>query len=123
GIQRLRQSGLARPRSDSDRLQHLRAVLPAEVRVTAPTHPLFGRLLAANGFKRWQGELLLVVMLPDNTPGTIRADATNVLGDGAAPAASGETVLSVEGIRSLRTLVMATRPRGPKSRGARRPAT
>jgi hypothetical protein len=35
--------------SDSDRLQHLRAVLPCDVRVTASSHPLFGRLLAARG--------------------------------------------------------------------------
>ncbi len=90
------------------------------MRVIAPTHPLFGRLLAASGFKRWQGELLLVVMLPDNTPGTIRADATNVFGDGATLAPAGVTVLSVEGIRALRALVVATAPRGHKSRGTGR---
>ena len=54
---------------DSDRLQQLRAVLPCEVRVTAVTHPLFGRLLAASGFKRRGGVLSLVVMLPDGSPG------------------------------------------------------
>lgn len=66
--------------SEGDRLQHLRAVLPCEVRVVAGTHPLFGRLLAAKAFKRWNGVLLLVVELPDGSPGTIRADATDVLG-------------------------------------------
>jgi hypothetical protein len=44
-------------------------VLPAEVRVTAATHPLFGRLLWASGFKRLGGVLHLVVTLPDGSPG------------------------------------------------------
>jgi len=67
-------------RSEGNRLQQLRAVLPCEVRVVAETHPLFGRLLAARSFKRWNGALLLVVELPDGSPGTIRADATDVFG-------------------------------------------
>jgi hypothetical protein len=66
--------------SEGDRLQQLRAVLPCEVRVVAETHPLFGRLLAAKSFKRWNGVLLLVIDLPDGSPGTIRCDATDVLG-------------------------------------------
>jgi hypothetical protein len=49
------------------------------VRVIAETHPLFGRLLVARSFKRWNGVLLLVVDLPDGSPGTIRADATRIL--------------------------------------------
>jgi hypothetical protein len=82
-------------------------VLPAEVRVTAATHPLFGRLLWASGFKRLGGVLHLVVILPDGSPGTIRADATGVFGDGGlqTPGRSGGTVLTVEGIRRLRVLV------------------
>ncbi len=32
--------------------------------MTATAHPLFGRLLHASGFKRWDGVLLLVVTLP-----------------------------------------------------------
>jgi hypothetical protein len=83
-------------------------VLPAEVRVTAATHPLFGRLLWASGFKRLGGVLHLVVVLPDGSPGTIRADATGVFGEGGqAPSEPGATVLSVEGIRQLRVLVDA----------------
>src|SRR5689334_8678632 len=66
--------------SEGDRLQQLRAVLPCEVQVVAETHPLFGRLLAAKSFKRWNGVLLLVIDLPDGSPGTIRCDATDVLG-------------------------------------------
>jgi hypothetical protein len=83
-------------------------VLPAEVRVTAATHPLFGRLLCASGFKRLGGVLHLVVVLPDGSPGTIRADATGVFGDELeAPSEPGATVLSVEGVRQLRVLVDA----------------
>ena len=83
------QMSLAGARSEGDRLQQLRAVLPCEVRVVAETHPLFGRLLAAKSFKRWNGVLLLVIDLPDGSPGTIRCDATDVLGVGRAEAAVG----------------------------------
>ena len=74
--------GLPGAWSEGDRLQQLRAVLPCEVQVIAETHPLFGRLLAARSFKRWNGVLMLVVDLPDGSPGTIRADATDVFGVG-----------------------------------------
>ncbi|MDA8283150.1 MAG: hypothetical protein M0Z42_07615 [Actinomycetota bacterium] len=82
-------------------------MLPCEVRVTSPVHPLFGRLLSATGFKRRGGTLLLVVGLPDGAPGTIPASATDVLG-GAAPE-GGQTLLSIEGVRQLRVLVEALR--------------
>lgn len=62
------QVGLSDPDSDGDRLQHLRAALPCEVRVTAPSHPLFGQLLAARDFRRVEGVVFLVVQLPDNSP-------------------------------------------------------
>ena len=69
------------PGRDSDRLQHLRRLLPCEVRVTSTVHPLFGRLLPATGFKRCDGSLFLVVGLPDGSPGTIPVSATDILGD------------------------------------------
>ena len=76
--------------------------MPCDVRVVAETHPLFGRLLAARSFKRWNGALLLVVELPDGSPGTIRADATDVFGaDGAEGAVS---VLDAAGLRELHGL-------------------
>jgi hypothetical protein len=78
-------------------------VLPCEVRVTSPLHPLFGRLLQATGFKRWDGDLLLVVVLPDGSPGTIRAEVTDVLG--VLEAALPVSVLSVDGVRHLRRLL------------------
>jgi|SRR6185312_2743873 hypothetical protein len=89
--------------SDGDRLQQLRAVLPCEVRVVAEAHPLFGRLLAARSFKRWHGALLLVVELPDGSPGTIRADATDVFGCGGVQGAV--SVLDAAGLRELHSLV------------------
>jgi hypothetical protein len=105
-------------RRDSDRLQQLRAVLPCEVRVTSVTHPLFGGLLAASGFKRRGGVLLLVVTLVDGSPGTIRADATDILG---GPQVTGEaTVMSVVGLRALRELATVLASRGSPSRSRTR---
>ena len=89
--------------SEGDRLQQLRAVLPCEVRVVAETHPLFGRLLAAKSFKRWNGVLLLVIDLPDGSPGTIRCDATDVLGV-VEPGL--RSVLDAGGLRALHRLVV-----------------
>jgi hypothetical protein len=66
---------------------------------------LFGELLAASGFRRFAGVLHLVVELPDGSPGTIRADATDVLA-AAEPQAAG-TVLDAGGVRALRGLVTA----------------
>jgi hypothetical protein len=57
----------------------------------------------AASFKRWNGVLLLVVELPDGSPGTIRADATDVLGGVDADGPS--VVLDCEGLRWLRSLV------------------
>lgn len=85
--------------------------------MTAETHPLFGRSLAASGFKRWNGVLFLTVELPDGSPGSIRADATGLLGE-VEPRAAG-VVLDAAGLRELHRLVSAARsvPRGsPRSR-------
>jgi hypothetical protein len=60
-----------------------------------------------------------VVVLPDGSPGTIRADVTDVLGD-AAVAEVSVSVLSVEGVRRLRLLVEALEPR---RRSRKRPRT
>jgi hypothetical protein len=97
--------------SDGERLQHLRSVLPCGVRVTASTHPLFGELLEASGFKWWDGVLLLVVALLDGSAGTIRADATDVFaGDRVEPTCF---VLDGVGLQGLRVLVagLQRRPR------------
>jgi hypothetical protein len=95
-------------------------VLPCEVRVTSVRHPLFGRLLQAIGFKRWKGRLLLVVVLPDGSPGTIAADATDVLGDSRVETSAG--VFTVEGLRELKALVevLGAGVRSPSRRRARK---
>jgi hypothetical protein len=66
--------------------------------------PLSGRLVAARTFKRLNGELLLVIELPDGSPGTIPAAATDVLGP--AEAAGPGVVLDTAGWRWLRDLVL-----------------
>ena len=71
--------------------------------MTSSVHPLFGRLLWAIGFRRRQGVLLLVVVLPDGAPGTIAASATDLLGAQAEDALVG--VLDLDGIRRLREIV------------------
>ncbi len=73
------------------------------------THPLSGRLLAAVSFKRWRGELLLVVTLPDGSPGTVRAGDTSVFGDDVVQQADDRVVLDAAGIRELRRLVSVLR--------------
>jgi hypothetical protein len=88
-------------------------VLPCELRVTAATHPLFGELLTCSRFKRWNGVLLLVVALPDGSPGTVRADATDIFA--TAPMAPTGLVLDGEGVQALHGLVVALQPR-PGSR-------
>ncbi len=80
-------------------------MLPCEVRVTSATHPLSGRLVAARSFKRLNGVLLLVIELPDGSPGTIPAAATDVLGPGDA--ADRGVVLDAAGLRRLRGLALA----------------
>jgi hypothetical protein len=86
----------------------LRSVLPTEVRVVALTHPLSGQLLVATGFKRLNGLLHLVVQLPDGSPGTILAAATDVWGE---PGLAGLlVVLDVEGLRALRQRVEQLQP-------------
>ena len=84
--------------------------------MTSPVHPLFGRVLAANGFKRWDGELLLVVVLPDGSPGTIPTTATDVLG--SVPAEAITSALSVEGVRRLRQLLDTLGPAERSRKGA-----
>lgn len=91
------QEGLVHPHSDSERLQLLRDRLPCSVVVSAPRHPLFGEELAARTFKRLRGELLLVVVLPDGSPGTILVEATDVLGEPVSLRWV-EATLSVDGV-------------------------
>ena len=91
-------------------------MLPCEVRVTSVTHPLSGRLVAARSFKRLNGELLLVIELPDGSPGTIPAGATDVLG--SAEAGGPAVVLDAGGWRRLRDAGMALGRAGDGGAGA-----
>jgi hypothetical protein len=77
--------------------------------VTAAVHPLFGELLACSGFRRWNGVLVLVVELPDGSPGTLRADATDIFA--TAPMTPTELVLDGDGIQALHGLVVALQRR------------
>jgi len=85
------------------------------VRVTSRTHPLSGRLVAARSFKRVNGELLLVIELPDGSPGTIPADATDVLGSAEASGPP-PVVLDAGGWRRLRELVVSLAGRDGEGR-------
>ena len=85
--------------------------------MTAPAHPLFGEVLEASGFKRWDGVLLLVVTLPDGSPGTIRVDATNVFS--ADPVEPIRLVLNGDGIRALYALAMAVLRRADSRRNGK----
>jgi hypothetical protein len=89
-------------------------VLPCVVRVISKMHPLSGRLVAARSFKRVNGLLLLVIELPDGSPGTIRADATDVLG--VVEAGGPAVVLDAEGWRRVRDLVAAVAGRKGQAR-------
>ena len=82
--------------------------------MTSAVHPLFGQLLRAKSFRRWDGALLLVVVLPDGSPGTIPADATDVLGVSVEQPLT--SVLSVEGLRRLRVLIDSSTPASGRSR-------
>ncbi len=92
--------GLAHAHRDCDRLQHLRTVLPCDVLIVAVTHPLQGQRLRALSFHRRGGDLQLVVVLPDGTPGMLAASATDIFGL-PLTRQDGSTALSVEGIRRL----------------------
>jgi hypothetical protein len=66
---------------------------------------LRGRVLNAVSFIHRRGVLHLVVKLPDSSPGTIPASATDIFGQHAA--AGPASVLDAEGLRRLRALVIA----------------
>ena len=72
--------------------------------VTAAHHPLCGERLAVEGRRKVGGVPCLIVRLPDGTPGTIEVQATSV--GSAADAAAAGALLSVEGVRQLRRLLV-----------------
>jgi hypothetical protein len=100
------QAGLVALDQEGAKLQRVRAALPCEVLVTAAAHPLFGSRLTAYAFRHVDGVLHLKVKLPEGRPGLVRADATDVAGDGEERPA---LVLDVAGLRELRVLVLRLR--------------
>jgi hypothetical protein len=87
-----------------DRLQHIQAALPADVRLTSRRHPLVGELVRVESAHRWNGNIWLVVMLPDGYSGRVRVEETEL--SGADPLGELATnTLSLEGLRSLRAHV------------------
>ena len=92
------------PRDNQEyRLHELRRSLPGEVTVTAPWHPLCGERLAVEGRRKVGGAPCLIVRLPDGTPGTIEVQATSVGSTGGEAAGA---LLSIEGVRQLRRLLV-----------------
>ena len=81
----------------------MRRSLPGEVTVTAPWHPLCGERLAVEGRRKVGGAPCLIVRLPDGTPGTIEVQATSVGSTGGEAAGA---LLSIEGVRQLRRLLV-----------------
>jgi hypothetical protein len=90
----------------------LRPSLPGEVTVTAAPHPLVGARLAVEGRRRVGGVPCLIVRLPDGTPGTIEVQATSAH---AAESGAAGTLLSADGVRRLRRLLVASAPGGEGS--------
>jgi hypothetical protein len=79
-------------------------------------------VLPARGFRRLSGELMLEVVLPDGSAGMVPAAATDVLGEQPPVEPAPGTVLSVDGARRLRALLVAksrgsSEPRDPPPRG------
>jgi hypothetical protein len=68
-----------------------------------------------------KGVLMLAVVLPDGSAGTIAAAATSVLGEVPRSEPGSGPVLTVDGVRRLRALLGA-KSRGPEDRGTRRRA-
>jgi len=87
--------------------------------VSSSLHPLFGRQLSASGFKRWKGKLLLVVVLPDGSAGTIAAECTDVFGT-VADEPSSTSVLTADGLRRLKLLLDAFDVAGGSRKRVRR---
>ena len=67
-------------------------------------HPLRGERLAVEGRRRVGGVPCLIVRLPDGTPGTVEVRATSASAASELPAG---VLLSVEGVRRLRRLLVA----------------
>ncbi len=92
-------------------LLHIRGLLPCPVRLIARGHPLRGQEVIARGVYPRPDGLWLLVTLPDGGDGGVPLYETDLVpelsGDppGAGGGPAGSTVLSIEGVRTLRRLV------------------
>ena len=104
-------------------LHHVRARLPAQVRITASSHPLAGKALRARHVYRRYGRIWLVVVLPDGGVCSVPVEDTDVLS--AAPvtvARAGGSTVSIEGTRRLLGLLAALSARAARSDTSRETA-
>ena len=85
------------------------ANLPEKVRVTWADHQLYGTELPVHGWHRIQGEIHLLVTLPDGSRGYLPASATALFD--AQEADRPALILTADGVRQLRQLVEAFRAR------------
>jgi hypothetical protein len=90
------------------------ANLPAVVRVTLPEHRLYDCMLPVHGWHHLDGEIHLLVSLPDGSRGYFPAAWTAIWGrsDTERP----HRLVSAESIQSLRALVEALDRRRPSPR-------
>ncbi len=91
----------------SDTLQHIRGRLPCNVTLTNRRHPLFGERVLAERAHRWRGELWLVLAHPDGAPARVRLEDTDLLAGSTTQNHQCGLVLSFEGIRRLRELLVS----------------
>ena len=85
------------------------ANLPEKVRVTWADHQLHGTELPVHGWHRIQGEIHLLVTLPDGSRGYLPAGRTALFE--AQERDPPALILTGEGVRQLRQLVEAFRAR------------
>lgn len=62
-------------------------------------------MVRAEQAHKWNGDIWLVVTLPDGYPGRVRLTETDLDGSNPARESVVSTTLSVDGIRALRALV------------------
>jgi hypothetical protein len=100
-------------------LARVLANLPEKVRVTWADHQLHGTELPVHGWHHIQGEVHLLVTLPDGSRGYLPATATALFD--AHEADRPAIVLTPDALRQLRQLVEACRARsGRRQRSAGR---
>ena len=95
------------------------ANLPEKVHVTWADHKLDGTELPVHGWHRVQGQIQLLVTLPDGSRGCLPASATALFG--AHEADRPAVMLTADGVRQLRHLVEAFQARSRRHRRATAP--